>query len=129
MRKLILAAGFHGTIAVGFGAWAAHGAQNTLPLHSIDWIKTGAAYQLWHAVALLGIAGLADGRLSVRFVTICGLAFGIGTLLFSGSLYAMAFYVLNDTSQVFWLVYLTPLGGVLLILGWVLLFLAAFKKG
>lgn len=132
MRKFLAAAGFHGAIAVGFGAWAAHGAQAVLPPQAVDWVKTGASYQLWHALALLGIAALlnsASPKLPVRLVTICGLAFFLGALLFSGSLYVLALSPLDGGAGPSWLVYLTPLGGALLILGWVLLFLAGFKKG
>lgn len=132
MRKFLAAAGCHGAIAVGFGAWAAHGAQAVLPPQAVDWVKTGASYQLWHALALLGIAAClnaASPRLPVRLVTISGLAFFLGALLFSGSLYVLALLPLDGEGGASWLVYLTPLGGALLILGWVLLFLAGFKKG
>ncbi|MBI2255264.1 MAG: DUF423 domain-containing protein [Proteobacteria bacterium] len=129
MRKFLSAAGFHGAMAVGFGAWAAHGAQAVLPPQAIDWVKTGASYQLWHALALLGIAALAGSRQPVRLVTISGLVFCLGALLFSGSLYVLALVPLDGEVAPSWVFYLTPLGGALLIFGWVLLFLAGFKKG
>nr|WP_298682253.1 DUF423 domain-containing protein [uncultured Dongia sp.] len=122
MNRWLGLAGFHGAMAVAFGAWAAHGAEAVLPPSAIDWVRTGASYQLWHAVALLGIAALA-ARQSVRLVTISGLAFALGALLFSGSLYLLAW---NGPPM---LVYLTPIGGALLILGWLLLLIAGFKKG
>lgn len=126
MSKFLSAAGFHGAVAVGFGAWAAHGAEAFLPPQAIDWVKTGASYQLWHALALLGIAAFLHAsppRLAVRLVTISGLAFFLGALLFSGSLYLLAW---DGPSFV---VYLTPIGGGLLILGWLLLLIAGVKKG
>jgi len=134
MRRFLSAAGFHGAMAVGFGAWAAHGAQAVLPPQAVDWVRTGASYQLWHALALLGIAALVRApqpgqHLPVRLVTISGLAFGVGALLFSGSLYGLALSPLDGGAAPSWLVYLTPLGGALLISGWVLLFMAGFKKG
>ena len=122
MNKWLVAAGFHGAMAVAFGAWAAHGAEAVLPARAIDWVRTGSSYQLWHAVALLGIAALSQ-RGTVRLVTISGLAFALGALLFSGSLYLLAW----DGSRI--LVYLTPLGGSLLILGWLLLLIAGLRKG
>ncbi|WP_303977965.1 DUF423 domain-containing protein [Dongia mobilis] len=122
MNRWLAASGFHGAMAVAFGAWAAHGAEATLPQHAIDWVRTGSSYQLWHAVALLGIAALSQ-RNSVRLVTISGLAFALGALLFSGSLYLLAF----GGPRI--LVYLTPIGGSLLILGWLLLLVAGLKKG
>jgi uncharacterized membrane protein YgdD (TMEM256/DUF423 family) len=125
-------AGLHGGVGVGFGAWGAHGAAAVLTPQAIEWVKTGAAYQLWHALALLGVAALLAGngtRLPVRLVTISGLAFFLGALLFSGSLYLLALLPPDGGDGPSWLVYLTPLGGSLLILGWALLFLAGFKKG
>lgn len=122
MNKPLAFAGFHGLMAVAFGAWSAHGATAVLPPDAIDWVKTGSSYQLWHAVALLGIAALG-ARQPVRLVTISGLAFALGALLFSGSLYLLAF------SGPHGLVYLTPIGGGLLILGWLLLLIAGIKKG
>lgn len=113
-------------MAVAFGAWSAHGAEATLPLASVEWIKTGSAYQLWHALALLGLAALLArspmGQF-VRLITASGLAFALGALLFSGSLYVLAFGGPHA------LVYLTPMGGGLLILGWLLLLIAGLRKG
>lgn len=122
MSNWLAAAGFHGTMAVALGAWSAHGAEATLAPEAIEWVKTGSAYQLWHAVALLGIAALTV-RQPVRLVTISGLAFALGALLFSGSLYLLAW----DGPH--WSVYITPVGGSLLILGWLMLLIAGLKKG
>lgn len=122
----VAAAGFHGAMAVAFGAWSAHGAAAVLTPEAVDWVKTGSSYQLWHAVALLGVAALAAHRPAahrpVRLVTISGLAFALGALLFSGSLYLLAW----DGPH--WLVYLTPVGGLLLILGWLALIVAGLQK-
>jgi uncharacterized membrane protein YgdD (TMEM256/DUF423 family) len=133
MNRFLAAAGFHGTLGVAFGAWSAHGAEAILTPQAVEWVKTGASYQLWHALALLGVAALL-GRQSVeyravRLVTISGLAFFLGALLFSGSLYLLALSSAPEGAGLHWLVYLTPLGGSLLILGWVLLLVAGIRKG
>lgn len=133
MNRFLAAAGFHGTLGVAFGAWSAHGAEAILTPQAVEWVKTGASYQLWHALALLGVAALL-GRQSVeyravRLVTISGLAFFLGALLFSGSLYLLALSSALEGAGLHWLVYLTPLGGSLLILGWVLLLVAGIRKG
>ena len=132
MNRFLAAAGFHGALAVAFGAWGAHGAAATLAPQAVEWVKTGASYQLWHALALLGIAAVSAGR-PVRLVTISGLAFFLGALLFSGSLYLLALLPASgdgpSESAPSAFVYVTPVGGGLLILGWVLLFFAGFKKG
>jgi uncharacterized membrane protein YgdD (TMEM256/DUF423 family) len=129
LNRWLAAAGFHGAMAVTLGAWAAHGAEATLPAHAVEWIRTGSAYQLWHALAVLGVAALTQQRApqSVRLVTISGLAFALGALLFSGSLYLLAWATLSNAAWSHYLVYLTPLGGGLLILGWLLLIIAGWR--
>lgn len=121
MRIWLVGAGFHGAMAVGFGAWAAHGAQRLLEVQAVDWVRTGSAYQLWHAVALLGIAALG-AWLPGRLLRLAGTAFCLGALAFSCSLYALAL------GGPFWLVYVTPAGGMLLILGWLALLAAGLGR-
>lgn len=111
-------AGLHGLLAVSFGAFAAHALKQALaPLppeeaaKMLGWVDTGARYQLAHAAALLGLAGLAPGlsgwpgKLAVH-----GLFWG--PLVFSSTLYAMALGAPH------WLGAVTPLGGLGMLLGW-----------
>ncbi|MES1150923.1 MAG: DUF423 domain-containing protein [Dongia sp.] len=113
MGKWLAAAGFHGFCGVAFGAWAAHGAVNRIGAEATEWVKTGAAYQLWHAVALLA---LALGPISVGTVRAwVGSCFCLGALLFSGSLYLLAILGWHG------LAFVTPLGGMLMLLGWLIL--------
>lgn len=121
MRVAMVGAGLHGTMAVGFGAWAAHGAAVILPPHAVEWVRTASAYQLWHAAALVGVAALASA-MPGRFVSLAAVAFGFGALAFSCSLYAVA---LGGPA---WLVHVTPMGGLLLILGWLLLLVAGMRR-
>jgi uncharacterized membrane protein YgdD (TMEM256/DUF423 family) len=113
MGRLLAAAGFSGLCGVGFGAWAAHGALEVIGPEATEWVKTGAQYQLWHAAALLALVGLPAGAVRIRgFVGAC--FFG-GALLFSGSLYLMAFSHWHGAA------FVTPFGGLLMLLGWLLL--------
>lgn len=121
MRKWLIGAGFHGALGVGFGAWAAHGAERLLSAPAIEWVRTGSAYQLWHAAALIGIAALSM-HFSSRWIGGAGIAFCLGALGFSCSLYGLA---LGGPA---WLVYVTPLGGSLLILGWLALLIAGLLR-
>src|SRR5512144_1225275 len=98
-------------MGVAIGAWAAHGLQDRLPPASLDWIRTGASYQLWHAAALLGLAAVATRHFS-RLIAVAGIGFGLGALLFGGSLYLYAW-----TGQSGFAV-ITPVGGALMIIGW-----------
>ena len=114
MGKLLMAAGLNGLCGVGFGAWAAHGAASVIGPEATEWVKTGAQYQLWHAAALLALIGLPAPW--ARITNWVGSCFCVGALLFSGSLYAMALLGWR------WVAFVTPLGGLLMLLGWLLLF-------
>lgn len=120
MRGYLAGAGLNGAMGVALGAWAAHGLQASLPQAAIDWIKTGASYQLWHAAALLGLGALAALR-RTRLFPVAGWALGAGAVIFSGSLYLYALAGLG------WAASLAPVGGTLMIAGWLAVILAGFR--
>jgi uncharacterized membrane protein YgdD (TMEM256/DUF423 family) len=120
LHKYLAAAGLNGAMGVAIGAWAAHGLEGRLPPAALDWLRTGASYQLWHAAALLGLAAVA-ARHTSRLIAVAGIGFGLGALLFGGSLYLYAW-----AGQA-WLAMVTPVGGALMIAGWVAVLAAAFR--
>ena len=122
MHKILAAAGINGVMGVALGAWAAHGLEGRLPPAAIEWIRTGASYQLWHAAALLGLAALA-ARHATRLIGVAAVGFGLGALLFGGSLYLYAWTEQAGFAMV------TPVGGALMIGGWLATFAAAFRTG
>ncbi len=110
----LVAGATNGFVAVAMGAFAAHGLKDSLPGQALDWVRTGADYQMWHALALIGVAAFQrDGTSGA--LTIAGSAFLIGTILFSGSLYALALTGWHG------FVWVTPLGGVGFLIGWLTL--------
>lgn len=121
MRSYLLGAGVNGALGVAMGAWAAHGLQATLPPPAIEWIRTGASYQLWHAAALLGLAALAAHRPG-RLLAWAGVGFAVGALVFAGGLYLYALAGFG------WAAALAPAGGLLMIGGWVAVILAALRN-
>ncbi|MGH6894429.1 MAG: DUF423 domain-containing protein [Dongiaceae bacterium] len=122
MQKYLAGAGLNGLMGVAMGAWAAHGLEGALPGAALDWIRTGASYQLWHAAALLGLAAVS-ARHSTRLIAVAGIGFGLGALLFGGSLYLYAW------SGQSWFAMITPIGGALMIAGWLAVIAAAFRAG
>ena len=90
------------------GAFGTHGLRDTLGARELGWWQTGVQYQMWQAMGLLALGALPR-RLGLAAAMIGG-----GALIFSGSLYLMA---LTGTH---WLGAITPLGGLLMILGWLL---------
>jgi uncharacterized membrane protein YgdD (TMEM256/DUF423 family) len=111
-----------GLIGVAAGAFGAHAIRERVtPERLANW-KTGADYELWHALAILA-AAFAAVRWDSGAAAAAGWCFVLGTVLFSGSLYALA---LTDKRK---LGAITPIGGVLLLLGWALLVVAAIRGG
>jgi uncharacterized membrane protein YgdD (TMEM256/DUF423 family) len=121
MDRLLFAAGaLSAAISVGTGAFAAHGLKARLAPEALAVFETGARYQMYAAFGLLA-AGWAAARWAGSAASWGGWLLLAGTLLFSGSLYALAL------SGVRWLGAITPLGGVAFIAGWVLLAVAALR--
>jgi uncharacterized membrane protein YgdD (TMEM256/DUF423 family) len=106
--------------AVLLGAFGAHALKETLSAHdSIQTWETAVRYQMWHALALIL---LSMKSLTQPMPKMIGPCFTIGTLLFSGSLYGLAL----DGPK--WLGPVTPLGGLALMIGWLLLAYSCFKN-
>ena len=124
MGKWLAAAGFNGLCGVGFGAWAAHGALNLIGPAATEWVRTGAQYQLWHAVALLALGFAPAGWGGLR--RWAGPCFCAGALLFSGSLYLLA--LAGPLGGWSWLVFVTPFGGLLMLAGWAIVLVHGLVK-
>jgi len=107
-RIWLLLAGLNGLMAVAAGAFGAHGASDP---QVRDWLRTGAQYQLVHAVA--GLACFGFMRMAIVPAGWAGWLFGLGGLVFGASLYLMALTGVRLLGAV------TPIGGLLMILGWV----------
>jgi uncharacterized membrane protein YgdD (TMEM256/DUF423 family) len=103
-----------GFFAVLGGAFGAHALRGRLDPARLQTFETAARYQLLHAIVLV-LLSLLLARSGQRMLRWSGTLFLLGTVLFSGSLYALAL-----TGQT-WLGAITPLGGVCLLLGWLAL--------
>ncbi|MCB1182358.1 DUF423 domain-containing protein [bacterium] len=126
-RFLLTAAGVNGLLAVALGAFGAHGLKSSLAgaadaAQRLEWWETAARYQMYHALALGLLAWLAS-RIAWGGLAVGGWAFLAGIVLFSGSLYAMTLTGVRALGAV------TPVGGLGLIVGWVVVVLAALRMG
>lgn len=101
----------YGLLGVAAGAFGAHALRGRLAEDMLAVYRTAVEYQFWHALALLAV-GLLARQAADAWLTASGLAFTLGVLLFSGSLYALALSGVRVLGAV------TPLGGVALIVGW-----------
>lgn len=114
-------AAIFGALAVVMGAAAAHWLQDSVDAAGIARIEKAATYQMYHSLALLGLA-IAAERFGDKALQLGGCLFILGILCFSGSLYAYTFLGWQ------WLVFITPLGGLAWIAGWLTLLAVPFGK-
>ena len=114
MRRFGATAALLGACAVGLGAFGAHALQAKLDPAALHIWHTAVQYQFWHALALLAVAGFAPVRPPPAWPS-AAVAFVAGIVLFCGSLYALALGAPR------WIGAITPLGGLCLIAGWLLL--------
>jgi uncharacterized membrane protein YgdD (TMEM256/DUF423 family) len=119
-RIFFLLGSLSGLISVALGAFGAHSLRDRLTSDLLAVFETGVRYQMYHALALL-LAAWAVTRWPGPLTITAGWLFVAGTLIFSGSLYALGL------SGMRWLGAITPLGGVAFLGGWLCLALAAWR--
>ncbi|WP_316737634.1 DUF423 domain-containing protein [Pedobacter aquatilis] len=124
-KRIILTASFFGAIAVLLGAFGAHGLKATIDTSSLDIWQKGVEYQFYHTFALLYLSTFA--RYRNKLINIAYFCFTFGIILFSGSLYLLATRTLLNIPFVDVIGPITPIGGLLFVLGWIMLFFAALK--
>ena len=107
-------------VAVAAGAFGAHGLRDRLAPDMLEIFETAVRYQMYHALALLGVAW-ALVRWPAGPAVTAGWSFVVGIVIFSGSLYVLSL------TGVRWLGAITPFGGLAFMLGWALLALAAWR--
>jgi uncharacterized membrane protein YgdD (TMEM256/DUF423 family) len=115
-----VAAAIAGFLAVLLGAFAAHGLKARLSADNLSIFETGVRYQMYHALALVGVAYAAQ-RWGGNLPTVAGAAFAVGILFFSGSLYVLSISGVKIFGAV------APIGGLAFLTGWVCIGLAALR--
>ena len=120
LRVFLMLAAFFGFTGVALGAFAAHGLKTQLSADYLAVFQTGVHYQMLHALALLALAALWE-RLAQRLLLAAGICFCVGILLFSGSLYALTLSGIGALGVI------TPVGGLMFLVGWACLGLAAWR--
>lgn len=107
--------------SVAAGAFGAHALRDKVEPRLLEVFETAARYQMYHALALFVVAWVAS-RTPGSLVSASGWLFVAGTVLFSGSLYAMTFTGIRGLGAI------TPLGGVCFLAGWVCLLVVAARS-
>ncbi len=122
---ILLTGALLGFISVAFGAFAEHGLKDTVSNEHFRFLMTAVRYNQIHSVIIVAI-GLSTRSVGcwcdTRHLTWTGAAFIIGTMLFSFSIY------LSVSLQIPFLLNLTPLGGITIMIAWLLLAFSAFMS-
>ncbi|WP_242918438.1 DUF423 domain-containing protein [Pontibacter liquoris] len=120
-KIILLTASLLGALSVVFGAFGAHALGPMLQASGrLDTYETAVKYQMYHTLALLAV-GLLLFRVEQPALQVAAWCFLLGIVVFSGSLYTLCL------TGVTWLGAITPIGGLLLIVGWGALFYAVSK--
>lgn len=116
-RVFVMLGALSAALAVAAGAFGAHALRARLDARMLEVFETAARYQMYHALALLAVGALVARLEAPRALPALwsGWLFVAGTVLFSGSLYAMALSGLRALGAI------TPVGGICFIAGWLLL--------
>ncbi|NOY48808.1 MAG: DUF423 domain-containing protein [Chlorobi bacterium] len=123
-KKILIVGSVLGFLAVVLGAFAAHGLENSITKDAIETFQTGVRYQMYHAIVLLFVGGTTF--LSAKTKKWMYYFVVLGVLLFSGSIYGLATNEL--TSFDFKTIgFVTPIGGLFLIISWVLMLIDFIK--
>jgi uncharacterized membrane protein YgdD (TMEM256/DUF423 family) len=123
-KTILISAALLGVTGIVLGAFAAHGLKELIAPESVQTFETGVRYQMYHALFLLFIGSTAyvstKAKKQIFYLVM------IGLLLFSGSIYGLATNLLTnfDFKSI---AFVTPLGGLCLIIAWVLLFINFIK--
>jgi len=118
---LVVAAAIWAGVGVALGAFGAHGLSQRLPADRLAVFEVGVRYQMYHALALFGVAWLSSKLPDSSLVVAAGWCFVAGIVVFSGSLYALAL------SGQRWFGAITPIGGVAFLAGWLCVAIAAWR--
>lgn len=124
-KRIIITAAFFGALAVILGAFGAHALKKIVSAQSLDVWHTAVQYHFYHTFALLFLSTFARYKNAlINFASYC---FTGGIFLFSGSLYILSLKDYMGWAGASFLGPVTPVGGLLFIMGWLSLLLAALR--
>ncbi|SDS27076.1 DUF423 domain-containing protein [Winogradskyella sediminis] len=124
-KKLLVAGSILGILGIILGAFAAHGLEKLVDANAIKSFETGVRYQLYHGFFLLILGGTSFVNLKMKNIIFYFVLAGV--LCFSGSIYGLA---TNNLSSFDFktIAMITPLGGLLLIIAWVVMLIGILRK-
>ena len=128
MNKTFLSVGaLSGAIAVILGAFGAHGLKRVISPADVTIFQTGVQYQIYHTLALL-VTAIIYYHLPNKWILWAGYLFSFGIIFFSGSLYLITAFKASEKTIPALVGAITPVGGLLFIVGWLCLLIGVVKK-
>ena len=124
MKGSIISGAVHGFLAVSLGAFGAHALESVLDEYGQGIWDTAVQYQMFHAAALVLIGILMSAKLfgEVKQLKTAMICLNLGVVFFSGTLYTLALTGIGKLGAI------TPIGGVLFLIGWVMVIVATVKS-
>ena len=119
-RNIVLTATLFITISIILGALGAHALEKLLSIEKLSSFEVGVKYQMYHGIALIALASISD-KLNFSLKIVYRLLI-TGVLIFSGSIYILVFQELVGVKLGMFFGPLTPIGGLLMISGWITFF-------
>jgi len=126
-KSIVLFASISGALAVILGAMAAHALKEKISTEHLQVFETAARYQMYHSIVLF-VIGLSFDKINHRLLQTAAYSLMAGMVFFSGSLYFLSTTEITGLSNVRWLGPITPIGGMLFIIGWLLTGIAVYKS-
>ncbi len=123
-KPILILASFLGVTAIILGAFGAHGLKELISAESMQTFETGVRYQMYHALFLLFVG--STNYISAKSKKLIFYFVLIGWLFFSGSIYGLATNLLTNFDFKT-IAFVTPIGGLCLIISWILLFVNFIK--
>lgn len=120
-KGLLVVGALLGFIGVALGAFGAHALKDKMAPHLLNILEIGVRYQLFHALLIVVLSGLAS-VFNPQWMAGAGWLIVLGVVLFSGSLYLLALTGIKQWGAV------TPVGGVTLLAGWICIVVGAWKS-
>ena len=121
-RWFLFLGSLNGFLAVAMGAFGTHGLRGQITADALHAFQTGSDYQAIHGLALLATGLLAGQRGAEPWLNVAGWCLLAGTLLFAGSLYMLALSGIRSLALI------TPVGGALLLAGWLCLAVSILRQ-
>lgn len=124
MKGSIISGAVHGFLAVSLGAFGAHALENVLDEYSQGIWDTAVQYQMFHAAALVLVGILMSAKLfgEMKQLKTAMICLNLGIVFFSGTLYTLALTGIGILGAI------TPIGGVLFLISWVMVIVATAKS-